>query len=120
MTAKNLADKSNNWRHSSLVENRSSPQPATHARSNAIAVSSLLVILLLSACSSVLPSAPKEVRIPVPVPCVDTIPARPKLLTDPELAKLDDFALVLQMRADGIRARDHIGVLEAVMGACIK
>ena len=78
------------------------------------------VCAVLPACGSMLPAAPKEVRIPVAVPCLTEIPARPVLMPDSALAKLDDFALVLQLRIDSVRARDHVGMLESVLAACIR
>ena len=79
-----------------------------------------ILILSLSGCGSILPAIPSVLKIPVAVPCADAVPARPKLATDQELMALDDYRLILTLRSDGIKARDHIGVLEATLQACVK
>ena len=78
------------------------------------------LILSLSGCGSILPAIPSILKIPVAVPCVDAVPVRPKLATDQELRAMDDYRLILTLRSDGIKARDHIGVLEATLQACVK
>ena len=85
-------------------------------------LNSLITVLLpcIAGCGSILPAIPSVLKIPVAVPCVDAVPARPKLMSDAELGAMDDYRLILTLRSDSIKARDHIGVLEATLQACVK
>jgi uncharacterized lipoprotein YajG len=61
---------------------------------------------------------PIEVRIPVPVSCVSSMPAKPELLTDQELATQTDYGLVLALRREQLLLRTYVSELEAILMAC--
>lgn len=73
--------------------------------------------LLLTACAAPAP-ATQQVALPVYVPCVQTVPARP----DYEFSKLglvaSDGDKVLALARDWPRARKYEGELEAVIEGC--
>jgi len=79
----------------------------------------LAIFALLTGCST-LPELPKETLVPVPVPCVEAMPDKPRLLTDAELAKLADYQLVLAIRQDQLALRAYAEILEALMLACVR
>jgi hypothetical protein len=64
----------------------------------------------------------KEVKIPVPVPCVvsGAVPATPDIPTNSVLNQLDDYAFVLQLATDRLELLRHNGELHALIKACIK
>jgi hypothetical protein len=78
------------------------------------------ILLLLTGCNATLPPVPKEVLVPVPVPCIEKMPDAPIFLSDFDLAKLDDWNFVLELRRDQLELRGHVGVLNAVLQACLK
>ncbi|MDC8756276.1 hypothetical protein [Janthinobacterium fluminis] len=73
--------------------------------------------MLLAGCAGV-PPASVEVRVPVYVPCLTAVPARP----DYEFARLapaaSDGEKVLALARDWPRARKYEGELEAVIEGC--
>ena len=78
------------------------------------------ILFLLAGCNATLPPLPVEVRVPVPVPCLDRMPERPTFLADSELAKLDDWNFILELRRDQLELRGHVEVLTATLQACVK
>jgi hypothetical protein len=80
----------------------------------------MLLILTLAGCNGTLPPVPKETFIPVPVPCLDKLPDRPAFLADSDLAKLDDFAFVLELRRDQLALRGFVAIQDAILRACLK
>lgn len=72
---------------------------------------------LLAGCSTI-PDAPTEVRIPVPVPCVEQLPVRPSMMSDSELLALDDFGLVVALARDRRIRQGYIAELEATLEGC--
>lgn len=76
------------------------------------------LVVALAGCQTCPPVI--EVRVPVPVPCIERLPARPALLADAELARLSDAQLVLALRRQGIMAVDYVNALEAVASPCLK
>jgi len=76
-----------------------------------------LVSILLTGCATRAP-APQIVKVPVSVPCVGTVPARPEF----EFAKLTPAATdgdkVLALARDWPRGRKYEGDLEAVIAGC--
>lgn len=74
--------------------------------------------LLLSGCSLFGPTIPDVVRVPVPVPCVQSVPQRPTVLDEPALLALDDYHFAIGLDADRRAWRDHAKQLEATLIAC--
>ena len=79
------------------------------------------VIVFLSGCNGTLPPVPKTVDIPIPVPCLtrEQVPAK-DFLPDAELAKLDDFQLVISLRTEQLKQRGWIETTSALLEACVK
>ena len=79
------------------------------------------ILLFLAGCNGSLPPVPKETFIPVPVPCFtrEQVPAK-DFLPDAELAKLDDFRLVLALRVEQLKQRGWIDTTSALLEACVK
>lgn len=84
-------------------------------------VSVCLTALLLNGCASTLPS-PEKVYIRVPAPCLtaDQLPAAPKATTDADLAKMNDYDLVITLAADRLEYRRYSSEAAAVLQACVK
>jgi len=78
------------------------------------------ILLLLAGCNGTLPPVPKEVLIPVPVPCVESLPERPPFMTDAELSKLEDFAFVIELRRDQLALRGFVATQDVLLQACLK
>lgn len=84
----------------------------------------MLFVLVCSAGCSTVPTQPEpvvrtvEVKIPVPVPCVTAIPARPRFdtLADILMLRNADAALALMTQHNVLAA--YVGELEAVVTAC--
>lgn len=76
----------------------------------------------LAGCSSapMIPDPPKEVRVPVPVPCLkpSDIPQRPSLLSDAQLDALDDKRAVIALGQDRRVRQGYIAQLEAAVSGC--
>ena len=77
-------------------------------------------ILALSGCAATLPAVPAEIRIPVPVACIDKLPDKPALFTDEQLSKMGDAELIISLRIDQLNARGYIAQADALMMACVK
>lgn len=77
----------------------------------------LVLAVLLAGCGTA-PPATVEVRVPVYVPCVTVVPARP----DFEFGKLtlaaSDGEKVLALARDWPRGRAYEGALEAAIAGC--
>ncbi len=76
-------------------------------------------IIALSACQSI-PPAPTEIRIPISVPCVERsqLPQVPKIATDSELAKLNDFDFVIQLAISRTLLTQYSNEQKALLEAC--
>lgn len=72
----------------------------------------------LAGCASGPPPLPVEVRVPIAVPCLSEVPARPELLTDGALVALDDYRLVLELARDRRLRQAYEAELEAVVAGC--
>lgn len=72
------------------------------------------LLLVLTGCAA----PPVTASIKVPVPCIEKKPERPVLVTDAELAAMNDYQLPLALRAYHLVAGAYIAELEAVTGAC--
>jgi hypothetical protein len=79
----------------------------------------LLLVLLLSGCA-VQPKLPEVVKVPVPVPCIDQIPAAPELAQDDAVLAMGDYEAVLTMWRDRLSARVAYDELRAIAEACVK
>lgn len=77
----------------------------------------LFVLAALGGCSTI-PEAPKEVRIPVAVPCIERPPGKPSMLSDAELLALDDFGLVVALARDRRIRQGWEATLEALVEGC--
>jgi hypothetical protein len=81
----------------------------------------VVLIALLCACETVRTEVepPQKVDVPVAVSCLPTSPpVRPRLYSDPELYKLDDFKLTLALRHNAESAWGYALELEAVLRGC--
>lgn len=80
----------------------------------------LLALLFLAGCATEPKSIeiPREVKIPVPVPCVDEPIDRPAFVTNGELAAMDDYALIISLAADRLARLQYEARLEAVIAGC--
>ena len=79
----------------------------------------VLLVLLLSGCTT---TVYRDVKIPIPVPCIEAsgLPARPVIPDNHALAALDDYRLVLQLATDRLELLRHNGELSALIQACVK
>ena len=80
----------------------------------------MFLILTLAGCNGTLPPAPKTVLVPIATPCLDKLPERPQFLADNDLAKLDDFRFVIELRRDQLELRSFVAVQDATLRACLK
>ena len=80
------------------------------------------LILLLAGCAArpVVVTETVEVRVPVPVPCIAEMPARPAVMTDAELLALDDYRAVVALRRDRMLLVQYAAEAEAVMRPCAR
>lgn len=62
---------------------------------------------------------PRELRIPVPVPCITQPVERPAFITDRELAAADDYTLVIELARDRLKRRQYEVKLEAQLAGCL-
>lgn len=74
-------------------------------------------LLLLSGCVHT-QTAPEKVYIQVPVSCVKESPILPVIATDAELAKMDDWDLVISIATARIALRQYAKEAAAVISAC--
>lgn len=72
---------------------------------------------LLAGCLHT-PTVPDVVRVPVRVPCITSVPVRPALAADAELAALDDYALVISLARDRRLRQGYEAELEAALEGC--
>ena len=81
----------------------------------------LIAAGMLAGCATPAPvvvTEVREVRIPVIEPCVSTMPAAPELISDRDLASLDDYGAVLALYRDRMQRAAHMTVLEAALTRC--
>lgn len=76
-----------------------------------------LPLLLLAGCATA-PALPERVEVPVPVPCVAEVPARPDLVTDAQLRAMTDYQIILALARDRLQRRQYEAELEAALSAC--
>jgi hypothetical protein len=75
--------------------------------------------MLLAGCASQ-PKLPEVVKIPVPVPCIDQMPAVPELAQDDALLAMDDYRAVLTMWRDRLSAKVAYDELRAIAQVCVR
>lgn len=86
-----------------------------------IALTMLALALTGCACDPVYVDRPVEVKVPVPVPCVETVPAEPVWpLDDPELASKGLFAMGLAALQEVEMRRQYEAQLVPLLVACQK
>jgi hypothetical protein len=82
----------------------------------------LSMAVFLTGCSILrpIPVAPKviEVQVPVTIPCITYMPAKPELYTAEQLIELPDDLFILQFGIDRLKRDIYISELEAVLQAC--
>lgn len=74
---------------------------------------------MLAGCQTMQPM-PKEIMVPVQVPCLERLPDAPATASDAELAALDDFRLVLTLARDRAALTGAYGELRAMAKACVR
>lgn len=77
----------------------------------------LVSCAVLTGCASA-PEIPREVRVPVPTPCIDRAPQRPSMLSDAELLALDDYGLVIALARDRRVRQGWEATIEALVEGC--
>jgi hypothetical protein len=71
----------------------------------------------MSACETI-PPPPQVVQVPIAVSCIRSVPTKPAVHSDAELARFDDYKLVLAIVQDRRFLLDYSAELEAVLQAC--
>jgi hypothetical protein len=71
----------------------------------------------LAGCAST-PQIPREVRVPVPVPCIAEPLQRPALLSDSDLLAMDDYGLIIGLARDRRVRQAYQAQLEAAVAGC--
>jgi len=84
-------------------------------------VRNLLICLLLTGCGGVNVQVPKEVMVPVPVPCVDKLPDDPQALS-PEAVKAipNEYQATIELYLGYVQLWDYHAQAKAVLEACKK
>lgn len=79
----------------------------------------LCLALLLAGCASTV-EIPKEVQVPVPVPCVDQkdLPAPPAIASEAELLLMPRYERTLRLWIDHARLVTYQAQLEAIARRC--
>ena len=72
---------------------------------------------LLAGCSTTIP-VPETVKVPVPVSCIDAPIPKPRLVTDAELAAMDDYKATISLWIDRRDRQTYEGRLEAALAGC--
>jgi hypothetical protein len=77
-----------------------------------------MIVVTITGCETIAPP-PQKVSIPIGVSCLpSTMPARPAIATEAELALLDDYKWTLAIFLDRRALLDYSAELEAVLSAC--
>lgn len=59
-----------------------------------------------------------EFKLPVSVPCVESVPVKPAFKTDEELKAMDDYRLSNTLLFERVTGQIYMGELEAVVAGC--
>lgn len=93
----------------------------TGVRNLLLRAGAIIAVALAAGCAS-LPSVnvPREVKVPVPVACVEPAhrPQRPALRTPEDLMLLDRYARTIATWSSYERALGYVAELEAVVEGC--
>jgi hypothetical protein len=73
-----------------------------------------LPLVLMAGCAC----KPVTVQVKVAVPCIETVPVRPALVTDAELATMGEGQMVLALDAHRIIVMLYVAELETVVHGC--
>lgn len=79
-------------------------------------VALLAAFALLSGCVGI--GEVREVRIPIPTPCVSAIPSRPESALDKLPPNATVYDAVQSLLVDRERIGNHVTTLEALLEAC--
>ena len=75
----------------------------------------LCVLLVLSGCATL-----KDVLMPTPVRCAPKdSPAPPKITSNSQLARFDNYHLILVIGAERLELIDYAGKASAIIAACM-
>ena len=80
-----------------------------------VLLAGLILIVLCAGCSG-LPHT--EVRVPVPIACVDAAPPRAHVFAPDELKAMDDYHLALALRYNAVQLELYAAALEAALAGC--
>lgn len=75
----------------------------------------ILALALLAGCQT-----PITATVPIPVPCIQSIPDRPVTASDEALKAMPDGPLVLTLAADRAVLRGHVDELRALLAPCVE
>ena len=80
----------------------------------------MALLVLLAGCAAQTVTVPKEVRVQVPVPCVDPAsrPSRPPLRLEAELLSMDRYRRTLAVWSDLKAYEAYVAELEAIVAGC--
>ena len=77
------------------------------------------VMLALAGCTTA-PPAPVRVEVPVMVPCIGAVPARPAYEFDKLAPMATDGEIILALARDWLRGRSYEGLIEAAIAGCLQ
>lgn len=77
----------------------------------------VMLLVMLGGCSATMPKT-QIVEVPVPVPCIKDMPPKPPLVTNGELAAMNDYQLPLALFRDREQRQGYEEKLEALMELC--
>lgn len=79
----------------------------------------LVGFVLLAGCASTV-EVPREVRVPVPVPCIapEKLPERPQFMTDAEILAFDSYRRTWALWMDRALRQAYEAQLEAIAKGC--
>lgn len=78
----------------------------------------IILTVLLAGCTTA-PLAPVRVEVPVMVPCIGAVPARPAYEFDKLPATATDGEIILALSRDWLRGRAYEEALQAIVYGCL-
>jgi hypothetical protein len=90
------------------------------AKLNLLLLAVLVACVFLAGCATSSIEVPKEVKVPVPVACIEPAarPVRPQLRTEPDLMLMDRGRRTLALFVEWLQQQLYIAELEAVVEGC--